>query len=156
MSTYHVRSWADLANKIMASSSRTCISHPAHLQHELTLEGTGKFVCNGCHEYGIGERYRCQTCGYNLHDKCAFEEGTKIVHPLLKNIELQLRFAPAGPEGSKLVCDACGDDDGGENSWVAACPSDVDGPVRQWVRLCWFHAVTEKSELRSAVPLRQR
>ncbi|KAM3298041.1 hypothetical protein ACQJBY_039813 [Aegilops geniculata] len=95
----------------MASSSRTCISHPTHLKHELALKGAGKFMCNGCHEYGAGKRYRCQTCGYNLHDKCALEEGTKIVHPLLKNIELELWFqAPAGLEGSKLVCNACGDD----------------------------------------------
>ena len=39
---------------------------------------------------------------------------------------------------------------------VAAGPSDVGGPVRQWVYLCLLFAVTEKSEMRVAGPLRQR
>ena len=69
--------------------------------------------------------------------------------------DITVGWCPTG-DASGWRCDLCGNDDGGAWSWVAACPSDVDGPVRQWVCLCWFLAVTEKSELRAAGPLRQR
>ncbi|XBI04653.1 hypothetical protein VPH35_132908 [Triticum aestivum] len=93
----------------MGSSSSTCKRHPAHPEHKLTLETPErrKFTCDGCHKKGGGERYRCQSCNFNLHKQCALREGTKIVHPSLKNITIKLRFQVPRSEGARLVCDAC-------------------------------------------------
>lgn len=52
--------------------------------------------------------------------------------------------------------DSCSDDDDGVRSWAVACPFDVGGPVRHWVRLCSFLTVTERSELRVAGTMWQR
>ncbi|KAF7111710.1 hypothetical protein CFC21_111690 [Triticum aestivum] len=98
--------WGQGTN-IMASSG--LISHSAHWEHMLTLcaPGLSNFVCNGCREPGTEERYRCHACDFDLHKQCALDQGTKLVHPLLKNVELELRFQ--GPkDGARLVCDACG------------------------------------------------
>ena len=37
------------------------------------------------------------------------------------------------PTGDEVVwrCDVCGNDDGGEESWVTTCPFDAEGPVCQ-------------------------
>lgn len=90
----------------MGSSSSTC-KHAAHSEHTLMLESTKKFNYDGCHQKGTGERYTCHPCKFNLHKQCALPEGTKIKHPLLKNIKIELRFQVPGSKGAKKVCDAC-------------------------------------------------
>ncbi|KAJ8635572.1 hypothetical protein MRB53_009846 [Persea americana] len=48
------------------------ISHPSHPQHKLKWKHSKKpFQCNGCKESGIGNKYKCSECGFDLHEKCA-------------------------------------------------------------------------------------
>lgn len=49
-------------------------------------------------------------------------------------------------------CDFCGDDDDDVRSWVAACPSNIDGPVCEGVCLYLFLTVREKSKTRVVGP----
>ncbi|RZC62861.1 hypothetical protein C5167_024638 [Papaver somniferum] len=48
------------------------ISHPIHRHHKLKLDYTEiPFNCEGCKEAGIGPRYRCEKCDFDLHKNCA-------------------------------------------------------------------------------------
>jgi hypothetical protein len=50
----------------------TEISHFSHPQHKLRFEHTDfPFKCDGCKEIGIGSRYKCFICDYDLHTHCA-------------------------------------------------------------------------------------
>ncbi|KAK2633715.1 hypothetical protein Ddye_028507 [Dipteronia dyeriana] len=43
--------------------------HPSHSDQELELKSYGKvYICNGCKELGIGSRYRCKQCDFDLHE----------------------------------------------------------------------------------------
>uniref|UniRef100_A0ACD5WV80 Uncharacterized protein n=1 Tax=Avena sativa TaxID=4498 RepID=A0ACD5WV80_AVESA len=49
------------------------ILHDIHKAHPLVLRDTGSagFRCNGCGCHGVGFRYRCDACNFDLHEFCA-------------------------------------------------------------------------------------
>ena len=57
----------------------------------------------------------CASLGLGVHDIMVGTCSTDVVNGWRRNL--------------------CGDDDDDMRSWVAACPSDVDDPIRHWVRL---------------------
>ncbi|KAF8025976.1 hypothetical protein BT93_F2724 [Corymbia citriodora subsp. variegata] len=86
------------------------ISHPAHPlpHHRLKLEYSEvPFDCHGCKEAGIGLRYKCQLCRYELHKACGSAPPT-VTHPYYKKCTFNYYYQP--PDRNLRVCDACGTD----------------------------------------------
>ncbi|KAI3931997.1 hypothetical protein MKW98_012407 [Papaver atlanticum] len=84
------------------------ISHPIHRHHKLKLDYTEiPFNCEGCKEAGIGPRYRCEKCDFDLHKNCAVGPQF-ITHPFYKKCEFELHYRPPGTV--MRYCDACGSD----------------------------------------------
>ncbi|KAI4390162.1 hypothetical protein MLD38_002302 [Melastoma candidum] len=82
--------------------------HPAHPNHRLRLEySETPFDCDGCREAGIGLKYRCTQCSYNLHKACGSAPRT-VSHPFYRRCEFDLHHAPY--DSNPRVCDACGGD----------------------------------------------
>ncbi|KAK3195818.1 hypothetical protein Dsin_027128 [Dipteronia sinensis] len=81
------------------------ISHPIHPQHRLKLEYTEiPFNCDGCKEAGIGYKYSCKRCEFDLHKTCGAAPPT-ITHPFYRKCDFQLYYQPPGRE--MRICDAC-------------------------------------------------
>ncbi|GAV84801.1 C1_2 domain-containing protein/C1_3 domain-containing protein [Cephalotus follicularis] len=84
------------------------IIHPIHPQHKLKLVYTETpFKCDGCKEAGIGLKYTCQRCEFDLHKTCAVAPAT-INHPFYKGCEFEFKYKPPGRE--MRICDACRND----------------------------------------------
>ncbi|KAF9602860.1 hypothetical protein IFM89_031806 [Coptis chinensis] len=84
------------------------ICHPAHPNHKLRLEYTEvPFNCDGCKEAGIGLKYKCTQCEFDLHKACAMAPPT-ITHPFYKKCEFRFYHHPPGQV--MRICDACRDD----------------------------------------------
>lgn len=82
--------------------------HPSHLKHKLKMEYTETpFSCDGCKEAGIGLKYRCDLCDFDLHKNCAVA-SSGITHPFYKKCEF--RFYDKCPGSAMRLCDACGKD----------------------------------------------
>ncbi|RWR76077.1 Cysteine/Histidine-rich C1 domain-containing protein [Cinnamomum micranthum f. kanehirae] len=79
------------------------ISHLSHPQHKLKWKHTkNPFLCNGCKEGGIGNKYKCSECDFDLHEKCALPHLT-MEHAFYKKCEFL--FHDKIPFNMK--CDAC-------------------------------------------------
>lgn len=84
------------------------IVHPSHPQHKLEIEYTQiPFRCNGCKEAGIGLKYKCDKCDFDLHKACALAPSN-LVHPFYKKCEFRFHYKPPGT--ASRMCDACGKD----------------------------------------------
>ncbi|XP_059306497.1 protein VACUOLELESS GAMETOPHYTES-like [Lycium ferocissimum] len=47
------------------------IQHFTHPKHTLTLfDSNTEYSCDGCKSHGIGKRYRCHGCDFDLHEHC--------------------------------------------------------------------------------------
>ncbi|XVF67095.1 hypothetical protein PTKIN_Ptkin10aG0093000 [Pterospermum kingtungense] len=86
------------------------IRHPIHPQHKLKLEYTEiPFICDGCTEAGIGLKYSCQQCEFDLHKACAMAMPSSIItHPFYKKCEFQFHYKPPGAQ--MRICDGCRND----------------------------------------------
>ncbi|KAI4342368.1 hypothetical protein MLD38_027006 [Melastoma candidum] len=74
----------------------TEISHFFHPRHSLLFECSElPFKCDGCEEVGIGSRYRCTSCDFDLHVPCAIPTPT-IAHPFYPKWPFQLLPRPPG------------------------------------------------------------
>ncbi|OMP10115.1 DC1 domain-containing protein [Corchorus olitorius] len=99
------------------------ILHPIHPQHKLKLEYTEiPFTCDGCKEAGIGLKYSCKQCEFDLHKACAIPSPT-ISHPFYKKCEFQFHYKPPGQ--CMRICDACRDDVQGFVYHCKACGFDL-------------------------------
>ncbi|XP_008776507.1 uncharacterized protein LOC103696605 [Phoenix dactylifera] len=79
--------------------------HPSHPQHKLKIEYTEiPFRCDGCKEAGIGLKYKCHACDFDLHKACALAPSM-ITHPFYKKCEFRFYGKPPGPV--MRICDAC-------------------------------------------------
>ncbi|KAF3331241.1 nucleoredoxin 1-2 [Carex littledalei] len=79
--------------------------HPSHPNHKLKMEYTETpFCCDGCREAGIGLKYRCDTCDFDLHKVCAMAPNS-IAHAFYKKCEFRFYYKAPGPY--KRACDAC-------------------------------------------------
>ncbi|KAK2639978.1 hypothetical protein Ddye_027773 [Dipteronia dyeriana] len=73
-------------------------------QHQLVLKSYKKpYICDGCKEPGIGSRYRCEECDYDLHKLCIFYKSTTS-HNFFLNSTFKFLLRPLGDR----FCDGCG------------------------------------------------
>ncbi|XP_057451118.1 protein VACUOLELESS GAMETOPHYTES [Lotus japonicus] len=94
------------------------ISHFSHPQHKLRFEHNAfPFKCDGCKEIGIGSRYKCSICDYDLHMQCAIPSPT-LVHPFYTKCSFQFMSSPPG--NIPRYCNACEKD---VNGFVYHCKS---------------------------------
>ncbi|KAK3195589.1 hypothetical protein Dsin_026899 [Dipteronia sinensis] len=81
------------------------ISHFSHSQHKLKFEYSEvPFKCDGCKEVGIGSRYKCSTCDFDLHMHCALPSPS-ISHPFYTKCSFQFLSRPPGDK--PRFCNAC-------------------------------------------------
>ncbi|XP_034681713.1 uncharacterized protein LOC117911444 [Vitis riparia] len=81
------------------------IPHFSHPQHKLKFEYIElPFKCDGCKEAGIGSRYKCSICDYDLHTHCALPSPS-ITHPFYTKCSFQ--FLPRPPGDAARFCNAC-------------------------------------------------
>ncbi|KAF6137619.1 hypothetical protein GIB67_036202 [Kingdonia uniflora] len=84
------------------------ICHPTHSHPKLKLEYSEiPFNCDGCKEAGIGFKYKCMQCEFDLHKVCAVPSPI-ITHPFYKKCEFRFHYRPPGT--TLRLCDACGND----------------------------------------------
>ncbi|KAJ4963939.1 hypothetical protein NE237_023878 [Protea cynaroides] len=94
------------------------ITHFCHPQHKLRFEYTeDPFKCDGCKEVGIGSRYKCSTCDFDLHKHCALPSPS-ITHPFYRKCSFQFLSRPPGD--ILRFCNACEKD---VNGFVYHCKS---------------------------------
>nr|CAD1825389.1 unnamed protein product [Ananas comosus var. bracteatus] len=92
---------------IRKPTNRQEIFHFSHPQHPLVqINMPYLFTCMGCKEYGAGRRFRCQICGFDLHDFCALAPQSLHNHPFHHKHQLVFYIKPGGFLHSK--CDICG------------------------------------------------
>ncbi|XP_042495672.1 uncharacterized protein LOC122074774 [Macadamia integrifolia] len=85
------------------------IFHSSHPQHKLKLQYTEvPFNCDGCKEAGIGLKYKCEQCEFDLHKACAVAPPISTTHPFYKKCEF--RFYERPPGNVMRICDACRND----------------------------------------------
>ncbi|KAL5562576.1 hypothetical protein UlMin_032323 [Ulmus minor] len=81
------------------------ISHFSHPQHKLKFDYSEfPYKCDGCKEIGIGSRYKCSICDYDLHMYCAVPSPT-IYHPFYNKCSFQFLSRPPGD--APRYCNAC-------------------------------------------------
>ncbi|KAM1382247.1 hypothetical protein ACFX2F_034732 [Malus domestica] len=99
------------------------ISHFSHPQHKLKFEYSEiPFKCDGCKEVGIGSRYKCATCDFDLHMHCAIPTPS-IFHPFYTKCTFQ--FLSRSPGDNPRFCNACEKDITGFVYHCKSCGFDL-------------------------------
>lgn len=107
-------------NNIMKYGEITHFSHP---QHKLKFEYIEvPFKCDGCKEVGIGSRYKCDLCDFDLHKHCALPTPS-ISHPFYTKCTFQ--FLTRAPGDTPRFCNACEKDVGGFVYHCRSCGYDL-------------------------------
>lgn len=85
--------------------SHQITSNFSHPQHKLNFEYTEiPFKRDGCKEVGMGSRYKCGNCDYDLHMHCAVPCAS-IIHPFYSQCSFQFMERPPGHV--ERYCNAC-------------------------------------------------
>ncbi|KAK3223701.1 hypothetical protein Dsin_010726 [Dipteronia sinensis] len=70
--------------------------HPGHQAHFPMLKNYKKpYICDGCKEPGIGSRYRCEDCDYDLHKHYMFYKSYAR-HDFFPDCAFKFRKRPPG------------------------------------------------------------
>lgn len=100
------------------------ISHFSHKQHKLAFDySESPFKCDGCKELGIGSRYKCSICDFDLHTHCSIPSPS-LFHP----------FYPKCSFHTPRYCNAC------------------EKPVKG-VRLFLYRSSCKRYNLQSEIPM---
>ncbi|XP_075474488.1 uncharacterized protein LOC142505398 [Primulina tabacum] len=101
----NLRSFFSVQQPKYSTMKNNQITHFSHPDHPLRFDHTeSPFKCDGCKEVGIGSRYRCAACDYDLHTHCAVS-STVISHPFYTKCSFQFLSRPPGPVAR--YCNAC-------------------------------------------------
>ncbi|RAL38865.1 hypothetical protein DM860_015226 [Cuscuta australis] len=99
------------------------ICHFSHPQHKMGFEYSElPFKCDGCKEAGIGSRYKCGTCDYDLHMHCAVP-ASSVAHPFYPKCSFQ--FLARSPGSVPRYCNACEKDISGFLYHCNSCGFDL-------------------------------
>lgn len=100
------------------------ITHFSHPQHKLRFEYKEfPFKCDGCKEIGIGSRYKCCICDYDLHMQCAIINSNTLFHPFYTKCSFQFMSIPPG--NIARYCNACEKDVKGFVYHCKSCGFDL-------------------------------
>lgn len=100
------------------------ITHSSHPQHKLRFEyAEVPFKCDGCKEVGIGSRFKCGICDYDLHRQCAQPSVAPLRHPFYPKCAFQFLARPPG-DGPRF-CNACERDVAGFVLHCYSCGFDL-------------------------------
>ncbi|MQL69975.1 hypothetical protein Taro_002284 [Colocasia esculenta] len=105
------------------------ITHFSHPQHKLRFEYVEvPFKCDGCKEVGIGSRFKCALCDYDLHKHCALPAPSSspaavFYHPFYSKCAFQFLARPPGD--APRFCNACEKDVNGFVYHCRACGFDL-------------------------------
>ncbi|KAG5143084.1 hypothetical protein JHK82_018779 [Glycine max] len=81
------------------------ISHFSHKQHKLAFDySESPFKCDGCKELGIGSRYKCSICDFDLHTHCSIPSPS-LFHPFYPKCSFHFLSQPPGD--TSRYCNAC-------------------------------------------------
>ncbi|XP_017976365.1 PREDICTED: uncharacterized protein LOC18597688 [Theobroma cacao] len=108
----------------MTPLSKKTMQHFTH-SHPLTeVYADTEFLCDGCRTLGIGTRYRCESCHFDLHDHCATcpSELSSFMHE--HDLKLVV-FRPQAACQNGRFCDLCGDPIEGIFYHCKLCEFDV-------------------------------
>lgn len=102
---------ADIIHVAAGDQSRSCMKHPSHPQHELTLlwrpGRAGSLRCDACGTLQRGNSCICIVCQYWIHESCAALPAT-VNHHHLHNHPLSLVYRlPREYIKFKYTCDVC-------------------------------------------------
>ncbi|CAL4891266.1 unnamed protein product [Urochloa decumbens] len=106
------------------------VAHFSHPQHRLRLEHHDTpFRCDGCHEPGIGARFRCPHpgCDHDIHRQCALPLSPPpppLRHPFYPRCAFAFLPRAPGAPGSRY-CNACGRGVAGCAYHCRACGFDL-------------------------------
>ncbi|XP_027362118.1 uncharacterized protein LOC113869825 [Abrus precatorius] len=115
---YTFNSYNDKELNLTSSTKYSEISHFSHKQHKLRFEYSEfPFKCDGCKEIGIGSRYKCSLCDFDLHMHCAIPSPT-LFHPFYPKCCFQFLSRPPGE--TARYCNAC---EKGVNGFLYHCVS---------------------------------
>ncbi|KAH0466616.1 hypothetical protein IEQ34_003854 [Dendrobium chrysotoxum] len=84
------------------------LNHFSHPHKLYFVSSKFPFTCDGCHQIGIGSRYNCSLCDFDLHTHCAAPNPTApaLHHPFYPKCCFE--FLPSAPDDSTRYCNACG------------------------------------------------
>lgn len=101
------------------------ITHLSHPYHKLRLEYVEfPFRCDGCKEVGIGTRFKCTVCDYDLHKHCAVPNtSTVLYHPFYRKCMFEFMIRPPGD--IPRFCNACEKDVKGFVFHCRSCGFDL-------------------------------
>ncbi|URD90362.1 C1-like domain [Musa troglodytarum] len=100
------------------------ITHFSHPQHKLRFEyAEVPFKCDGCKEVGIGSRFKCNLCDYDLHRQCALPSVAPLRHAFYPKCAFQFLARPPGD--ASRFCNACERDVAGFVLHCGACGFDL-------------------------------
>nr|XP_023918194.1 heat shock 70 kDa protein-like [Quercus suber] len=89
--------------------NRTCSkNHVLKLKNNCNECKVDEYKCNGCKADGLGKRYRCDECDYDLHIACMHSTPT-TTHKLFKDSTFKFYDQlPRNCNKCRRDCDACG------------------------------------------------
>ncbi|KAK8963863.1 hypothetical protein KSP40_PGU021839 [Platanthera guangdongensis] len=102
------------------------LSHFSHPNHPLHLHNSDvPFNCDGCREVGLGSRFSCPPCNFDLHTHCAAAAASPapLRHPFYPKCAFQ--FLPRPPGDAPRYCNACGRDAPGFLFHCRTCGFDL-------------------------------
>ncbi|XP_020592113.1 uncharacterized protein LOC110032725 [Phalaenopsis equestris] len=101
------------------------LNHFSHPQHKLRFEYSElPFKCDGCREVGIGSRFKCSLCDFDLHTHCsAAAAAIPLPHPFYPKCVFY--FLPRPPGDSPRYCNACNRDIAGFVYHCRMCGFDL-------------------------------
>ncbi|XP_006341197.1 uncharacterized protein [Solanum tuberosum] len=110
----------------MSPLPRNTIQHFTHPKHSLTLfDSNTKYSCDGCKILGIGKRYHCSKCDFDLHEYCGTcpMKLSSFLHPYHS-----LKLVNRKPQGERRLdrfCNVCCDSIEGLFYRCEVCEFDV-------------------------------
>ncbi|XP_059288546.1 protein VACUOLELESS GAMETOPHYTES-like [Lycium ferocissimum] len=132
-----------------ALPQNSTIQHFTHPKHTLTLfDSHTKYLCDGCKIHGIGKRYRCHGCDFDLHEHCGTcpMNLSSFLHPD-HSLKLVVCKQPHGNRQFNRICNVCCDSVEGMYYRCELCDFDVHP-------LCTQLPETLRHALHQAHPLR--
>ncbi|TMW83913.1 hypothetical protein EJD97_000477 [Solanum chilense] len=132
----------------MAPFHKNPIQHLLHPNHSLTLfDSNTKYVCEGCKTLGIGKRFNCPECDFDLHEYCGTcpMNLSSFLHSY-HSLKLVTRM-PHGNRQLDRICNVCCDSIEGLFYRCNTCEFDVH-PLCTLLPQTLRHVLHEEHPLR--------